>query len=505
MENFRKLLENWTSLFDIQWGWLSLPDMKNPEKNRRAQLLWRILWGITFSGIFIFLLSIINYSLSSSVSYIAAFVIIFSMLILLFIRQGYVTLASWVYFSVSWLFIGIIAALSWGVQPIYLFGQILIVFMAILLINVAAGYFFFFLSLMFMGVMLALPPGWQADFGISPAFVQLPFWLTWLWFAIVGMIVISLTRHSMVTALTGARTLEQRFRALFESINDAVFVITFDLRIFGVNYRASRMVGYDTFDLMRMGLSDLMSMEDFDKFMRIRDQVLNEQSISIFQIEMTHSDGHKVNVEASIGSVRDDSGQPQYFQVIARDITDRTRLQARVQRSLNEMALLARTDTLTGILNRRAIEELGKVLLIQAEENKMPVTVVMIDMDDLKEINDQYGHYSGDRALIYLSTMLQNLVGENAHVARWGGDEFLVLMQDQDLDSAWIHAEYWRRQITDKKLALDMHLIDLKVSMGVATLMPDDNAVDLETLVQWADKALYDAKANGKNSVGRYE
>ena len=159
------------------------------------------------------------------------------------------------------------------------------------------------------------------------------------------------------------------------------------------------------------------------------------------------------------------------------------------------------TDSLTGLWNRRAITASAKAELARIERCGTRMSVVLLDVDHFKQINDTHGHHVGDQALcLVASTVLQHVRPYDV-VGRWGGEEFLVLLPNTELGVAVSIAERVRTRIHTTSLALEngQH-IQLSASFGVANAEPTDNET-LDSLLQRADQALYRAKAGGRNRV----
>ena len=166
-----------------------------------------------------------------------------------------------------------------------------------------------------------------------------------------------------------------------------------------------------------------------------------------------------------------------------------------LERTAERMRELAHTDALTGLGNRRQAD-LWLVREVQrAARYARPFTVLMLDIDHFKRLNDDHGHAAGDRVLVDLASELVGMVRASDAVVRWGGEEFLVLAPETALEDAVQVAELIRRQIAKLPLG-EAHRVT--VSIGVAAHRTGD---DPESLVARADAALYMAKRSGRNAV----
>ena len=158
----------------------------------------------------------------------------------------------------------------------------------------------------------------------------------------------------------------------------------------------------------------------------------------------------------------------------------------------------SRTDPLTGLTNRRAMEEILELESFRAGRSGHPFSVMLADLDRFKTINDSFGHEAGDEVLRETARRLQDNLRQQDMVARWGGEEFLVLLPDTDAVAAQLVAEKLRRVIADKPAESGSQLVPLTMSLGVETVrFPEP----LEDFLRRADQNLYRAKHEGRNRV----
>lgn len=159
------------------------------------------------------------------------------------------------------------------------------------------------------------------------------------------------------------------------------------------------------------------------------------------------------------------------------------------------LEIKAKTDPLTGAFNRLGIEEAISMGLQEWHQYRKPLSLVMIDIDHFKQVNDKHGHDVGDLVLSNLSNTVQQHTRAQDLFARWGGEEFVLVCRDTDLDSACAIADKLRELVANQTLH---HNIHITASFGVATLKTNEN---LEQLFKAADTALYKAKSAGRNRV----
>jgi two-component system cell cycle response regulator len=161
---------------------------------------------------------------------------------------------------------------------------------------------------------------------------------------------------------------------------------------------------------------------------------------------------------------------------------------------------LALTDPLTLVLNRRALVSRLMAEVDRARRYESVVTILMIDLDHFKGVNDTYGHLAGDQVLRDVALLLQHEVRSVDIVARYGGEEFIVVLPETSTEGAVTFAERIRERIEGRMFESTDHSLLLTTSIGVATF-PSARVASMEDLVARADEALYRAKAEGRNRV----
>lgn len=171
-----------------------------------------------------------------------------------------------------------------------------------------------------------------------------------------------------------------------------------------------------------------------------------------------------------------------------------------LERANAELEHLATTDGLTGLINRRQAEILFEQILAAARRHLAPASVVMVDLDHFKSINDTYGHEAGDAVLKLVAEQFRARVRASDVVARYGGEEFLLVLSETDLDAAVRVAETLRRRIQDTPFAAGDRRVHLSASFGVTALNLVRGA-SADEIIHMADEAMYCAKGLGGNRV----
>lgn len=179
-----------------------------------------------------------------------------------------------------------------------------------------------------------------------------------------------------------------------------------------------------------------------------------------------------------------------------------TMLAADIRYAVDKIKQVSDTDELTGIYNMRAFSSTLQRAFRQAVRYGHALSVVMIDSDNLKQINDAYGHDSGNRLLQHLVRCVREQLRGSDVMARFGGDEFIVLLPETNNKGALEMAERIRKAIEVSRLDMRTGDTSITVSLGVASY-PDDGG-NLEVILEKADKAMYRAKQHGRNRVIAY-
>ncbi|NOY22495.1 MAG: GGDEF domain-containing protein [Acidobacteria bacterium] len=163
------------------------------------------------------------------------------------------------------------------------------------------------------------------------------------------------------------------------------------------------------------------------------------------------------------------------------------------------LRIQSRTDTLTGLPNRRSMLAVLDVESSRYERNQIDFALLMADIDDFKEINDTYGHAAGDEVLKTISLVFQSYVRQTDSICRWGGEEFFFLLRDTDIEGATILAEKIRKEVAGTVIAFNENELLVSVTIGVSSYRNANK--DIALAISEADHAMYDGKAAGKNRV----
>jgi len=202
--------------------------------------------------------------------------------------------------------------------------------------------------------------------------------------------------------------------------------------------------------------------------------------------------GKEYWLDLSILPLRNDQSVVTHFVAIQRDVTEEIRLR-------HQLETLSRTDSLTGLLNRRVFDEIVEDEFYRYKRSQVVYSLLMLDIDHFKLINDEYGHSTGDSVLESISSSLESNLRSHDKVARIGGEEFCVVLPDTDKKQAYDAAEKLRAIISKNAIPSGRNDITVTVSIGVSEVVYTDS--DYMDVFRRADKQLYIAKESGRNRV----
>ncbi len=306
---------------------------------------------------------------------------------------------------------------------------------------------------------------------------------------------------------------ETRFSATFEQAAVGIAHVDADGKWLNVNSRCCEIVGYSKEELLKITFSELTHPADLhsDKVL-IRELLTGDRSN--YSVEKRYYTRGKRVVWANltVSLVRKSDGSPDYFIAVIEDITARKRikeqrdemieiLEERVRERTAELEKLSMTDALTDVANRRRLDEQMLLEWDRAVRANKPMSIVLVDIDHFKELNDSLGHGPADRALVTFAAELKRMVRRPADlVARYGGDEFVLVLPETGPEGAMCIAQQIQMAVDRLNLANPGSPISsrMTISQGVATAWPTKKGSSGDLMLH-ADRALYTAKQAGRN------
>lgn len=301
---------------------------------------------------------------------------------------------------------------------------------------------------------------------------------------------------------------DRRYRVAFEA-DPAPSVIARleDGRILEANEGMVELTGRGRPALKELSLKDLRPLDQTSDLREMAERLLRRERVHKAKRLLLHADGQVIHVLLSARAIEvqgEKCGIFTYIDMTELETAQRERL--KTERALEdtirsheeeraEMALLAITDPLTGIANRRGLNIRLQEELARAERYRDTFSILLLDLDHFKDVNDSYGHDLGDAALRDFAQLIAEECREPDLAGRWGGEEFMMILPQVDLAAAYDVASRVRERVEQADLA---GIDGLTISVGVATLEKGDTPEDLFVR---ADRALYRAKEGGRNRV----
>jgi len=286
----------------------------------------------------------------------------------------------------------------------------------------------------------------------------------------------------------------RRLQAVLGTASDGIVVIDQQGMIEEFNPGAERLFGYPAAAILGTPVTRLMGDEDavgHPAWVAGSRHNESHQMARGREINGRRSDGTPFPIEVTIGRT-EISGRTVFVGVL-RDISERKAMEQRLTE-------LATRDSLTGVANRRAIMATLEQQIKHAIRYNRPLSLLMIDADHFKQVNDRHGHQNGDRVLVSLATSLAVHLRQTDRLGRFGGEEFIAVLPETDGQQAFALAERLRAAIAALSVPQEnAAAIHFTVSIGIAT--GNSSELTTDSLLESADKALYAAKAAGRNCV----
>lgn len=293
--------------------------------------------------------------------------------------------------------------------------------------------------------------------------------------------------------------------ALVEHMQDGVIVIDAQNRVVDVNPSALRWLKWDRPSPVGRDIRDLLRAW-VDKFSNVPPEIYVETEVRsdtnphfYFDLHVEPILDEKNMLTGRLIVFRDITRQKSVEQAL-RDSQDRLRLHLKeIEMLHDELREQVIRDPLTGLFNRRYLEETLERELARAAREGNSIGICMADIDRFKSFNDQHGHKAGDLVLQALADILLTYSRAEDVVCRYGGEEFLILLPGADLDVTARRAEDWRRAFEQAKIQFDDGSLSTTLSLGVAVY--PRQGLKSDELLKAVDEALYDSKRNGRNQV----
>lgn len=315
------------------------------------------------------------------------------------------------------------------------------------------------------------------------------------------------------------KTTEQ-MRVTLNSIGDGVIAVDIDGRITFLNPVAAQLTGWMQEEAIGQSIKDVFPIIN-EKNRQPAEDIIERSCKEPHEVALDNNialitrDGREIFVEDSVAPILDATGNLLGVVLVFRDVTEKRNAEEMLRRtkdmletvnrelqeSLEREQSLARTDGLTGLYNVRHFFELAGHELSAALRYRYPLSILMFDVDGFKQINDLLGHAAGDKVLIWIAKTTSDHMRAADVLARYGGDEFIVLLPQTNAQQALQIAERIRESVAAMRLETGL---SVTLSIGIAEAFSDTWDECIETVIRHADKALYMAKEQGRNRTAIY-
>ena len=305
---------------------------------------------------------------------------------------------------------------------------------------------------------------------------------------------LAMRQQAEIVAETTLRASEARFRSLVQQSSDLIFVLDAHGVILFASSSAGRIIGYDPAALVGVALSALSEPDDAPHVTAFVEMAARLPGVSpLAEWRLRRPDGHVVDVEAIASNLLDDAAVGGIV-VNARDVGERKEL-------LDQLAHQAFHDPLTGLANRALFRDRVTHAITLARRQGRAVTVLYLDLDDFKLVNDSFGHPEGDRLLTLVAARLQACARSTDTVARLGGDEFAVLIEDAETPTSVERLVERIQEQMSYPFTLSHGDVSMTASIGSAATLDGG----LDEVMRYADVAMYAAKRSGRGLYRAFE
>lgn len=325
----------------------------------------------------------------------------------------------------------------------------------------------------------------------------------------LGMVVPSIAALGLIALLVRKQQFltesEARYRLLAENSTDTIIHSTTDGHRLYVYPSIQRIVGWEPDEFAAKQFHEIIHPDDLPVIREVLDNLYTGREITV-QWRYRHQSEGDVWVEGRGRVVSATPGKPVQYVLSVRDISVQKAAEQALEAANAKLTLLAATDHLTGLANRRHFNSVYTTEWTRARREQQPLSVLMLDVDHFKAFNDTYGHQAGDDCLVAIATAIRKGLKRAGDVAgRYGGEEFVVLLPATDPKGAQQVAEQLKENIQHLQVTIPSgNAVTVSVSIGVATAMPRKD-IRPTALIAEADAALYKAKQRGRNRVIHYD
>ena len=299
-----------------------------------------------------------------------------------------------------------------------------------------------------------------------------------------------------------------RYKYALENIHDIIWELDKDLIFIFISPNSKALSGYEPGEMLGRCMLDFLSEESREYIVNQSHETFQDRESGsltkpiLYDVQFVGKDGEKTWYEVSSKPIFKE-GKLAGFIGTTRDISEKKAHENEVKKYIEELEHTNRKldeltsfDMLTGAYSRRKFEQEAIIFADKKVREGAPFAVIMFDIDYFKLINDRYGHKTGDRILREVTEIVKGMLRDTDRLFRWGGDEFVVLLQDTATEDAHFVAERIRQIIENHQFTLEEG--NITISLGVGEFLDGDS---LDPFISYVDNALLLAKLNGKNRI----
>ena len=305
-----------------------------------------------------------------------------------------------------------------------------------------------------------------------------------------------ISEDQMISGFRESNSLE---KLLIENADEALFFYTMEGKLIYVNSAFEKITGYTTQEMYEKNFIPYIHPDDQGWTMKLWEGLFKGEFFEDAEFRIIKKNGEIRWSSSTWKLVINSDGKKIGIQGKQQDITERKLSDLKLEEAIQFTEKLANKDELTGLNNRRSFFEKGNQIFKQAIRYEHPLSVIMMDVDHFKNINDEHGHSVGDEVLQGIAQLLQITIREIDLVARMGGEEFAFLFPETLLDEAVHLTERLRKEIECATIVEKEKHFRLTASFGICSSQVKDET--LEAMLSKADDALYIAKKKGRNQI----
>jgi diguanylate cyclase (GGDEF)-like protein/PAS domain S-box-containing protein len=396
-------------------------------------------------------------------------------------RKGKLNLSSWMVVVLIWVTFTLVLFASGEIDRLVFYGNFILIFLV--------GMFLHDIQVAALVMLMVASVGgyfWLTNFSILTPETVVAFqgssMLHQTVFLVLAAVIARGFGRELDRVFEKSENLSQQFQAIFDQSADSIFLTDVDFTIQELNPRAAELIDQPPEEAIGKNIYHYVPVDAKKQVKELANDTLENGKISKIKMSFLNREGDRLHIQISTNLIYNDDEAPDHIQIILRDITERKLVEERIQQ-------LALQDHLTKVDNRLSLHYRLNSLIAKMHRDGGRFVLVYFDLNNFKSVNDRYGHHIGDQLLIAFTKRLNGATREDDFLARIGGDEFVLILEDYLSEDELEIALARIASILAEPFKIGDHLIYLETSYGVSCCPEDGD--DLETLMKVADSAMY--------------